>query len=128
MAYIFFGALSTIINYVAYMACSNAAGLPAIASNVIAWVAAVIFAFITNKLFVFRSKSWHLTDLLPEISKFLSCRIASGTMETAFLWFTVDICCWPSFVMKAIASVAVVIANYFASRFFIFPKQEGTNV
>lgn len=126
MAYLFFGVLSTIVNYGVYMVCSDAAGLPAIASNVVAWAAAVIFAFITNKLFVFHSKSWQPSELFPEIGKFLSCRVASGIMETVFLWITVDALHWPNFVMKAIASVSVVITNYFASKFLIFRKTGGS--
>lgn len=126
MAYLFFGALSTIVNYGFYMTCSNV-GLPAIASNAVAWIAAVVFAFVTNKIFVFHSKSWRSGDLLPEVGKFLSCRIASGVMETAFLWITVDMLNLSNFVMKIIASIAVVIANYFASKFLIFKKRGISN-
>lgn len=122
LMYLIFGVITTILNYVVYMACCNTAGLPVILSNVIAWVVAVTFAYVTNKAFVFQSNSWQISVLLPELAKFVSYRIGSGAMETAFLWLSVGMLGQSNIAMKAIANIAVIIVNYVASRMFVFAK------
>ena len=122
LAYLFFGGLTTVVNYLVYMPCLNWCGLSATVSNVIAWLAAVIFAFVTNKPFVFKSSDWSAKVLFPELGKFLSCRIGSGVLETVFLFVTVDWLSWNGNWMKVITSILVVILNYVGSKLFVFQK------
>ena len=56
--YLFFGALTTVVNYLVYFPCYNLLGLSAAVSSILAWVVAVAFAFVTNKPFVFKSRDW----------------------------------------------------------------------
>ena len=122
LAYLFFGGLTTVVNYLVYIPCFNWWGLSATVSNVIAWLVAVSFAFVTNKPFVFKSHDWSAKVLFPELGKFLGCRVGSGALETVFLFVTVDGLSWNGNWMKVITSVLVVILNYVGSKLFVFRK------
>jgi len=123
LVYLFFGGLTTVVNYVVYLPCHNLLGISATVSNVIAWVVAVAFAFVTNKPFVFRSYDWSAKTLLPELAKFVGCRVGSGLLETAILFVTVDLIHWNGNIWKLITSVLVVILNYFGSKLLVFTKK-----
>lgn len=120
ISYLFFGVLTTVVNYAVYLPCYNILHFSAVASNIIAWTVAVAFAYLTNKPFVFKSHDWSLKTVGPEFMKFLSCRIASGAMETAILFVAVDLFNWNGNVWKLITSVLVVIFNYLASKLVVF--------
>ena len=122
LAYLFFGVLTTLVNYVVYLPCYNLLHWGAAVSNVIAWVAAVAFAYLTNKPFVFKSYDWSAGTVVPELTKVVGSRIVSGTLETAIIFVTVDLLCWNGNVMKLITSVLVVILNYVASKLVVFRK------
>lgn len=122
ISYLFFGALTTVVNYVIYLPCLNLLGLSAAASNVIAWVGAVAFAYLTNKPFVFKSHDWSLKTVIPELTKFVGCRVGSGVLETAIIFITVDWLGFDGNIMKLITSVLVVILNYFGSKLLVFKK------
>lgn len=120
LAYLVFGVLTTAVNYVVYLPCYNLLGLSAAVSNAIAWVAAVAFAYLTNKPFVFKSHDWSLGTVIPELTKFLGCRLGSGLAETAILFVTVDLLGWNGNLWKLLTSVLVVILNYAASKLLVF--------
>lgn len=127
IAYLFFGALTTLVNYAVYLPCYNWLGWSATLSNVIAWVAAVAFAFLTNKPFVFKSHDWSAKTLWPELTKFVGCRLGSGALETLIIFVAVD-CLRPEDalwgnVVKLITSVLVVIVNYVGSKLLVFRKK-----
>lgn len=122
ITYLVFGVLTTIVNYLIYLPVYNLLGLSAALSNAIAWVVAVAFAYVTNKPFVFKSHDWSWQVVLPELSKFVGCRVASGVAETVILLLTVDILGWNGNLWKLITSVLVVVLNYFASKFLVFKK------
>lgn len=122
LAYLFFGVLTTVVNYIVYLPCYNLLHISAAVSNVIAWVAAVAFAYLTNKPFVFKSHDWSAKTVVPELTKFVGSRIVSGALETAIIFVTVDLLLWDGNVMKLITSVLVVILNYVASRLLVFKK------
>lgn len=131
IAYLFFGVLTTAINYLVYIPCyhwlqaSDAVGdLAATISNGIAWTVAVIFAYLTNKPFVFKSHDWSMKTVVPELGKFLGCRIGSGVMETLILLWTVDCLHWNGNVMKLITNILVVIVNYIGSKLLVFVKKK----
>lgn len=124
LAYLFFGVLTTAVNYLVYLPCYNLLHLSAAVSNAIAWVAAVAFAYLTNKPFVFESKDWSAKTVLPELAKFVGCRIGSGLLETAILFVCVDLLQWNGNVWKLITSVLVVILNYVASKLLVFRSKK----
>ena len=120
LAYLFFGVLTTAVNYIVYLPCYNLLHLSAAVSNVIAWAAAVIFAYLTNKPFVFHSHDWTARTVLPELTKFVGSRVLSGALETGFIFVTVDCLLWNGNIMKLVTSVLVVILNYVASKLLVF--------
>lgn len=122
--YLFFGGVTTVVNYVVYYACRFFAIDYRIA-NVAAWIVAVAVAYITNKLFVFESRSFEPKLLVREITLFAGARIFSLVCETLFLIFTVEFLHASDLIMKLIAAVFVVIINYIFSKLFIFKKENN---
>ena len=124
--YAIFGILTTIINLICYEVLYNHIGVSNIISNIIAWIAAVAFAYITNKIWVFESKSLEIKVILPEIWKFISCRLATGVLDLIIMYIGVDILSGPSTILKIISNIIVIILNYIASKLVIFKsKKEG---
>ena len=126
--YIIFGVLTTIVSYVSYFIFArplegiigrdNAVML----ATALAWCCAVAFAFVTNKLFVFKSKSWSFDVIKIEIPAFLGARIFSGVFEFGWMWLTAVYLGWDDLLCKFIAQVIITVMNYFFSKLFIFKK------
>ena len=123
ITYLIFGVLTTVVNYMVYLPAYNLLGLSASVSNVLSWVVAVAFAYLTNKPFVFKSHDWSAKTVIPELTKFVGCRVASGAAETLILLLTVDILHWNGNLWKLLTSVLVVILNYIASKLVVFKKK-----
>ena len=123
IVYLIFGVLTTLVNYIVFFPCSFS-GLSAAVSNSIAWVVSVLFAYLTNKPFVFRSSDWSMTTVLPEAAKFFGCRIGSWAVESGILLVTVDLLHWSSVFWKIVTSVLVVVMNYVASKLLVFRKKK----
>ena len=123
ISYLFFGGLTTLVNYIVYLPCYNILQWSGTLSNAVAWVVAVAFAFVTNKPFVFKSHDWSAKTLFPELTKFVSCRIGSGLLETAIIFVLVDCLNWNGNIIKLLTSVLVVILNYVASKLLVFRKK-----
>lgn len=123
LLYLFFGVLTTLVNYLVYFPLYNWLSCSAALSNSIAWVVAVAFAYLTNKPFVFQSDDWSGKTLVPELVKFISCRIGSGFMETMCLWVLVDRLNWNGNWVKLAVSVLVVVLNYISSKLIVFRKK-----
>ena len=123
ITYLFFGVLTTVVNYMVYLPVYNLLGLSAAVSNAISWVVAVAFAYLTNKPFVFKSHDWSKETVIPELTKFVSCRIASGAAETLILLVTVDLLHWNGNIWKLVTQVLVVVLNYFGSKLLVFKKK-----
>lgn len=123
VSYLFFGVCTTIVNYLIYIPCYNVWGLSASVSNMIAWVVAVAFAYLTNKPFVFKSNDWSAAAVLPELTKFIGCRIGSGAAETLILFLAVDLLGWNGNVWKLLTQVMVVVLNYIGSKLLVFRKK-----
>ncbi len=124
LSYLFFGVLTTAVNYLVYLPCYNLLGLIGTLSNVIAWAVSVAFAFVTNKPFVFKSHDWSRKAVVPELTKFVGTRLGSGLLETAIIFVTVDLLKLNGNIMKLLVSVFVVIINYVGSKLLVFRKKE----
>lgn len=123
LSYLFFGVLTTAVNYLVYLPCYNWLHWSAAMSNAVAWIFAVAFAYLTNKPLVFKSHDWSLKTVLPELGKFIACRVGSGVLETGILFLCVDLLRWDGNVMKLVTSVLVVILNYIGSKLLVFRKK-----
>lgn len=118
-----FGVATTVINIVVYTVAYNGIGISNVVSNVIAWVISVLFAFVTNKLIVFESRSMAVRVLLFEAATFFGCRVATGLLDLALMYVTVDLWHLNSMLMKCISNAIVIVVNYVASRLVIFKSK-----
>ena len=118
-----FGALTTAINIAAYALCYRALHLPNVPSNVIAWILGVAFAFITNKLYVFESRSLARGTVVRELVSFVSARLATGLLDLAVMFVGVDLLHGPDLVFKVASNVLVIILNYVLSKLIVFRKK-----
>lgn len=126
MRYLVFGALSTIVNIAVYSIFSaillkgiSNETLKVNISEIVAFIAAVLFAYITNKLYVFNSKTNGIKELAREIGSFLGCRIfteiISILMMNAAVWLSIN-----DILMKVISNIVVIILNFVFSKILIF--------
>lgn len=120
--YVILGGLTTVVNFLVYFPLRTFFSIPAAVSNIIAWAVAVAFAFLTNKPLAFKSYDWSPSVTFPELVRFIACRAGSGVAETLFLMLTVDVLRWNDTFMKLLISIIVVLANYIASKLFVFKK------
>lgn len=121
--YVIFGTLTTVVNYAVYLPLYNWLHLSATVSDIIAWGVSVIFAYVTNKTYVFHSPDWSAKVVAKELVSFLGCRLVSGVIEVLILMLTVDILAWDGNWMKLITSMLVVFVNYFGSKFWVFKSR-----
>lgn len=134
--YVVFGGLTTLVNFISFWIFEKL-GIEYLINNAISWIISVVFAYVTNKLFVFESKSWNLKLVLKEGFEFLMARVFSFAIEEGGLWLFVDILGMKklslnilsveisgAFIAKVVLAVIVVILNYFFSKFIIFAKKE----
>ena len=124
ITYLFFGGVTTVVNYGVYVLCGHVFHLDVVPSNIIAWILAVIVAFVTNKLWVFESKSWKAGIVGKEFAEFVLARLSTLVIETVLLWIFVDKLHVNDLVMKIITNVIVVVLNYIFSKFIIFRKKK----
>lgn len=141
-SYLFFGVCTTVVNIVVFQLCCSAMGIHALISNIIAWVFAVAFAYITNRIFVFHSKENSPLGIAREASAFVGARLFSLLVDELIIWLMVsvmgyiaaerllaDILHCPlkdakSLFAKICSNVVVVIMNYVLSKLIIFKKGE----
>ncbi|MBD5136814.1 MAG: YfhO family protein [Lachnospiraceae bacterium] len=120
ISYIIFGILTTAVDFVVYIMCSKLLGINYLVANIISWIAAVIFAFVTNKIFVFKSKSYSISTLINEIPAFFSARFFSLIFSLVFIYMSVVLIGVNDIVAKIISCIFVIVINYILSKFFIF--------
>lgn len=118
-----FGVLTTIVNIAAYYVCYHGLTMPNLTSTAIAWLLAVIFAFITNKIWVFGSRSLEAKLLIYELNTFFTCRILTGLLDVLIMYVAVDIMVWDELLWKALSNVLVIILNFVASKLIIFKSK-----
>lgn len=123
ISYLFFGVLTTAVDYAVSFVCHYGLQLSPTVSTVIAWAAAVIFAFFTNKAWVFRSRDWSGKTVLPEFLKFTGSRVFSGVLVTVCIQVTVERLGWNFALMKVATSILNIILNYIFSKLLVFRKK-----
>ena len=127
------GVLTTVINYIVYFAAGR--GIAAfmgvapshaaiiLIAKIVAWIAAVAFAFWANKVFVFRSAGWGKSILKRELPGFVSARVLSLVFDAAFVELAVHLLGMNDLIATLLSNIIVVVLNYFASKFWIFRKR-----
>lgn len=120
--YLIFGVLTTLVNIITFWLFEDLLAFDYKLATTIAWVTSVIFAFITNKLFVFESKSTSVLVLLKELASFLFFRILSYFLDIFSMILFIEYLYFNSIIAKILANILVVIFNYIASKLIIFKK------
>lgn len=120
ISYLIFGVLTTVVNIVVYQAAYHKLSMENLTANAIAWVAAVIFAYITNSRIVFLTKPSGIKEELRQLLAFLGARLFSLGADELGMWIMVDVMKLDSLFSKIAMNVIVVIINYVFSKFFIF--------
>lgn len=120
--YLVFGGLTTLVNIAAYWVCARALTLDTLTSTVVAWVLAVLFAYVTNRIWVFGSYAHGIGQILLEAFAFFSCRLTTGLADLGMMWIFVVVLDFNDLVVKVAANLMVIVMNYLASKFIIFRK------
>ncbi len=129
LSYLLFGGLTTVVNWSSYGLCVKYLRLNFNVANALSWILAVIFAFVTNKIWVFESKKWDKNSFIKEFLPFVASRTVTGIFEVVALPVIVKLGVDQSFIgvenfpAKMLVSIVVVIANYVLSKFIIFNKR-----
>ena len=123
--YLVFGVLSTIVNFVSYYIFAKIIGIEEVTSSGLSWFCAVLFAYITNKIFVFESKTNTKTETIKEMVKFFLARIVSGILcDVGTFALMVKVFNINDIISKFVTQVMVVIINYVFSKLIVFKKKK----
>jgi putative flippase GtrA len=115
--YIIFGVLTAIVNIVVYFFFTKLCGVNYIISNIIAWFLSVLFAYVTNRIWVFESEN---TNLIKEAVLFFGGRLFSGVLDTGLMILFIDILTIGDLISKVVVQIIVVIVNYVFSKWIVF--------
>lgn len=123
--YLFFGVCSTLINLVIYYVLTITVLNPKNAihlqiANIVSWIGAVIFAYITNRKYVFESKN---KNILKECTSFFGARIITLLMDIVIMFIGVTLLKQDDKIFKIISQVVVIVSNYIFSKIFVFKKE-----
>lgn len=122
LSYMFFGIGTAALDYVVFSSIT-ALGLDALLSNIISTLCAIIFAYVTNKLWVFKSKTHGFQEIIQEFFKFANARFATLVM-TEIMLFISKLLDGNDYIVKLVAMILTVILNYVFSKLFIFNKKK----
>lgn len=120
--YLFFGVCTTAVNIITYYITAHMLSLSVILSTCLAWVISVIFAYVTNKWWVFESKSLRLKAVIQEFLSFTGCRLFTGACDLLIMFIFVDCLGINDLFVKIASNVLVVILNYIFSKLIIFKR------
>jgi len=126
IAYLFFGGCTTLISwgvstlfyYVIFGERFN------VLSNVFSETLAITFAYVTNKIFVFQSKTTTKQNFRQELLSFFAFRILAFVLTLLAMYILVDCLSYTQWICKIIVSVVVIILNYIVSKFFVFNREK----
>lgn len=120
--YMLFGILTTLVNIVTYYIFAHLINMNTMVSTGMAWVISVLFAYITNRKYVFESDNVGVNAVLKEVISFFSCRLATGVLDIAIMYIFVEILHLADLPIKVFSNVVVIVLNYVASKLIIFRK------
>ncbi|AOF49002.1 putative teichoic acid glycosylation protein [Tetragenococcus halophilus subsp. halophilus] len=123
IAYLFFGGMTTVVNFITFFLARRLFGWNLVISNTLSWIFSVLFAFATNKRWVFKSQTTSMRQFFSELSKFFFYRIVSFGIDMGCMLLFVDSLNMKEFWAKLITQIIIVVANYVFSKFFIFTQK-----
>lgn len=123
LLYLFFGGLTFFISMFLFIILNKFMNMNELSANVYAWIIAVLFAFITNKLYVFTSPPKGFVNNLKQLVTFSSGRIITLILEEGIIYIFVIVLGFPGIAIKFIAQVIVIVLNYIISKIFVFRRE-----
>lgn len=123
--YIFFGGLTTLVNMAVFFVL-RFFGADTVVSNVTAWFLSVVFAFFTNKYFVFDTNKDTASGFLFQLVSFFAARLLSGLADTVIVVIFIDRLGCRELLVKILSNVFVIVFNYAASRLVIFRRKHNS--
>lgn len=128
LLYVFFGGLTTVISIGIFGALNVGLKINEHISNLISWIFAVMFAFFTNRIWVFSASTKNAGDFISQMLKFYSGRLVTLGVEELILWIFITELNFNSMLIKVIAQVVIIILNYIISKLFVFKgKKESSD-
>lgn len=118
--YLFFGICTTLVNISTYYICAHTLSLAVMASTVIAWILAVLFAYVTNRTWVFHSQENTSRGITTEILSFFACRLTTGAVDWGCMLLFVEVLRFNDVMIKILSNIVVIILNYLASKLIVF--------
>ena len=123
--YVIFGGLAMLVNFVSYFIFARVYHIDEVISSGLSWFCSVLFAYVTNKIFVFDSKTNGKKEVIKECISFFLARIVSGILcDVGTFALMVDVLHINDIVSKVVTQVMVVIMNYVFSKFIVFKKEK----
>ena len=122
--YLIFGFLAFVLNYVLYVLFAGLLDIHHLTSTALSWALTVIFAYWTNRKFVFKSKNSDAKSVSEEFVSFVGARAATGLLEMGLMFLMVDCADLNEYVSKFVCQVLVIVANYFLSKLWIFKEKK----
>ncbi len=124
--YLIFGFLAFVLNYILYFLFADAIGIHYMAATGLSWVLTVVFAYWTNRTFVFKSKNKEAGAVWKEFVSFIGARVATEVLELVLMYVMVDMAGINDKIAKFVCQVLVILANYVLSKIWIFKDNSST--
>lgn len=118
--YAVFGVLTTLVNIVSYWFFAHPLKWATLPSNIGAWILSVLFAYVTNRKWVFHSEAHGTSSVLKEMISFFTARLATGVLDWFNMWLFVDIFHLNDMIIKVLSNIVVIVLNYAASKVLVF--------
>lgn len=122
--YLINGGVTTVINFSAYLFLERVLDVHYLVANLIAWILSVIYAFITNKIIVFKDERSTFPQVLRQFMIFTGLRAVSFGLEELSMLIFITQLRFNDIAVKLIIAVAIVITNYIFSKFIIFKNKK----
>lgn len=123
LLYLFFGGLTTILSIFLFWLFTVSFSIDALIANIICWIICVLFAYVTNRTWVFSTKARDTYGVIRECLSFFSGRLVTLALEELVLWIGIDILMINSMIVKVVAQIMVIIGNYVISKWLVFHKE-----
>lgn len=124
LLYLFFGGLTFLVSVFTYAYFNVTMGINELIANIISWVIAVTFAFITNRIWVFQAPTNTFVEFVKQLISFFLGRVVTLVIEEIMLLVFISILGFDSMVVKIVAQVVVIVLNYVISKLVVFRKKD----
>lgn len=123
LLYLFFGGCAFVVSIISYVCANLVLGINELLANIISWILAVLFAFFTNRVWVFQSPTYTLKEFIFQFLRFVNGRVITLIIEEAIIFVFITLLGFDSVLIKIIGQIIVIILNYFISKFIVFKKK-----